>query len=67
LKAGKADEKKMERNIQFNWQSLVIEAIKHCEEQNLTAVLFGVSRPALNSFEKEKTGIKILKALGLAY
>jgi DNA-binding XRE family transcriptional regulator len=67
----------MERNIQLNWQSLVIEAIKRRKEQNLTqeqlAVLAGVSKPTLNSFEQGKTAIKlntalkILKILGLAY
>ena len=65
----------MERNIQLNWQSLVIEAVKRRKEQGLTqeqmAVLAGVSKPTLNSFEQGKTNIrldsalKILKMLGL--
>jgi len=59
-----------------NWQSFVIEAVKRRKEQKLTqeqlAVLAGVSKPTLNSFEQGKTNIKldsalkILKVLGLA-
>ena len=53
----------MERNIQLNWQSFVIEAIKRRKEQKLTqeqlAVLAGVSKPTLNSFEQSKTTIKL--------
>ena len=69
----------MERDIfeplRLNWQDLIIEAIKRRKEQNLTqeqlAVLAGVSKPTLNSFERGKTSIKldsalkILQALGL--
>ena len=67
----------MERNIQLKWQSFVVEAIKRRKEQKLTqkqlAVLAGVSKPTLNSFEQCKTTIKldsalkILKVLGLAW
>jgi DNA-binding XRE family transcriptional regulator len=65
----------MERNIQLNWQGFVQEAVKHRKEQKLTqeqlAILAGVSKPTLNSFEQGKTTIKldsalkILKVLGL--
>lgn len=65
----------MERNIRLNWQSFVEEAVKRRKEQGLTqeqlAVLAGVSKPTLNSFEQEKTNIKldsafkILRVLGL--
>lgn len=65
----------MERNIQLNWGSFVQEAIKRRKEQRLTqeqlAILAGVSKPTLNSFERGKTTIKldnalkVLKALGL--
>ncbi len=65
----------MERNIRLNWQNLVEEAVKRRKEQKLTqeqlAVLAGVSKPTLNSFEQGKTSIKldsaikILKVLGL--
>lgn len=65
----------MERNIRLNWQSFVEEAVKRRKEQGLTqeqlAVLAGVSKPTLNSFEQGKTNIKldsafkILKVLGL--
>ena len=66
----------MERNIRLNWQSFVEEAIKRRKEQKLTqeqlAILAGVSKPTLNSFEQGKTTIKldsafkILKVLGLS-
>lgn len=65
----------MERNIRLNWQSFVEEAAKRRKEQGLTqeqlAVLAGVSKPTLNSFEQGKTNVKldsafkILKILGL--
>lgn len=64
----------MERNIRLNWPKLVEEAIKRRKEQRLTqaqlAVLAGVSKPMLNSFEQGKTNItlenamKILRWLG---
>lgn len=66
----------MERNIRLNWQSFIEEAVKRRKEQKLTqeqlAILAGLSKPTLNSFEQGKTTIKlesalkILKALGLA-
>ena len=65
----------MERNIQLNWQGFVQEAVKRRKEQKLTqeqlAILAGVGKPTLNSFEQGKTTIKldsalkILKVLGL--
>jgi DNA-binding XRE family transcriptional regulator len=66
----------MERNIRLDWPSLVEEAIKRRKEQRFTqeqlAILAGVSKPTLVSFEKGKTTItlanamKILHMLGLA-
>lgn len=66
----------MERHIRLNWSALVEEAIKRRKEQKLTqeqlAVLAGVSKPTLNSFEQGKTtikldsAIKILRMLGLS-
>lgn len=66
----------MECNVRLDWQSFVVEAVKRRKEQRLTqeqlAVLAGVSKPTLNSFEQGKTNlrldsaIKILKMLGLA-
>lgn len=65
----------MERNIRLNWQSFVEEEVKRRKEQGLTqeqlAVLAGVSKPTLNSFEQGKTNIKldsafkVLSVLGL--
>ena len=65
----------MERNIRLNWQALVEEAIKRRKEQSLTqeqlALLAGVSKPTLNTFEQGKLNItlesamKILKMLAL--
>ena len=65
----------MERNIRLNWQNFVEAAVRRRKEQKLTqeqlAVLAGVSKPTLNSFEQGKTTIKldsalkILKVLGL--
>jgi len=65
----------MDRHIRLNWSGLVEEAIKRRKEQKLTqeqlAVLAGVSKPTLNSFEQGKTtikldsAIKILRMLGL--
>lgn len=66
----------MDRHIRLNWSALVEEAIKRRKEQKLTqeqlAVLAGVSKPTLNSFEQGKTtiklesAIKILRMLGLS-
>ena len=66
----------MERNIRLNWQGFVEAAVRRRKEQKLTqeqlAVLAGVSKPTLNSFEQGKTTIKldsalkILRVLGLA-
>lgn len=66
----------MERNIRLDWQVLIVEAIARRKEQKLTqeslAVLAGVSKPTLNSFEQGKTTItlesalKILRSLGLS-
>lgn len=66
----------MDRHIRLNWYGLVEEAIKRRKEQKLTqeqlAVLAGVSKPTLNSFEQGKTtikldsAIKILRMLGLS-
>lgn len=66
----------MERNICLNWPKLVEEAVKRRKEQHLSqekmALLIGVSKPTLNSFEQGKTNItlknclKILHSLGLA-
>ena len=65
----------MERNIRLNWSALIQEAINRRKAQRLTqeqlAVLAGVSKPTLNSFEQGKVSIKldsavkILTALGL--
>jgi DNA-binding XRE family transcriptional regulator len=66
----------MERNIFLDWQGFVAEAVKRRKELRMTqqefAMLAGVSKPTLNSFEQGKTNIKldnalkILKMLGLA-
>ena len=66
----------MEPNIRLNWPDLVQEAIKRRKEQRLSqeqlAILVGMSKPTLNSFEWGKTHItlenamKILRSLGLA-
>ncbi len=66
----------MERDLRLNWPALVEEAIKRRKQQRLTqeqfALLVGVSKPTLNSFEQGKTTItlenalKILRWLGLA-
>lgn len=66
----------MERNLCLDWQALVSEAIKRRKEQRLTqeqlALLAGVSKPTLNSFEQGKTtltldsALKILQSLGLS-
>ena len=65
----------MERNIRLNWPDFVEEAIKRRKMQGLTqeqlAILSGVSKPTLNSFEQGKmtvsleNALKILRALGL--
>ena len=66
----------MEQNIRLNWPNLVQEAIKRRKEQKLTqmqiAVLAGVSKPTVNTFEQGNTNItlknaiKILELLALA-
>jgi transcriptional regulator with XRE-family HTH domain len=66
----------MEQNIHLDWPALVKEAINRRHEQHLTqeklAVIAGVSKPTLNSFEQGRTSItldkalRILKSLGLA-
>ncbi len=66
----------MERNVQFNWQEIVKEAIARRKQQGLTqkqlAVLAGVSGPTVNSFEQGKSSItlgsafKILRCLGIS-
>lgn len=57
----------MERNLRLNWASFVEEAIKRRKEQKLTqeqlAVLAGVSKPTLSSFEQKQTSIKLESAL----
>ncbi len=65
----------MERNIRLNWPDLVKEAVKRRKSQRLTqeklAILAGVSKPTLNSFEQGRTtltlasALKILHILGL--
>ncbi len=65
----------MERNIRLNWPDFVEEAVKRRKLQGLTqeqlAILSGVSKPTLNSFEQGKTtvslenALKILRTLGL--
>jgi transcriptional regulator with XRE-family HTH domain len=65
----------MERNIFLDWQGFVNEAVKRRKEMKLTqeefALLVGISKPTLNSFEQGKTNIKldnvlkILTMLGL--
>jgi DNA-binding XRE family transcriptional regulator len=57
----------MERNIFLDWQGFVSEAVKRRKEMKLTqeefALLAGVSKPTLNSFEQGKTNIKLDNAL----
>lgn len=65
----------MERYVRLNWQDVVKQAIKRRKEERLTqdqlAVLAGVSKPTLNSFEqghttlKLESAMKILRVLGL--
>lgn len=65
----------MERYVRLNWQDVVKQAIKRRKEERLTqdqlAVLAGVSKPTLNSFEqghttlKIESAMKILRVLGL--
>lgn len=65
----------MERNIRLNWQEFVKEAVRRRKADGFTqeqlAVLAGVSKPTLNSFEQGKTSLtlesalKILRALGM--
>lgn len=65
----------MERNLRLDWPALVEEAIKRRKQQKLTqeqlAILAGVSKPTLNSFEQGRTNLnlsnalKILQCLGL--
>lgn len=57
----------MEQYVRLNWQNLVEEAVKRRKEQKLTqnqlAILAGVSKPTLNSFEQGKINIKVESAL----
>ncbi len=57
----------MERNIFLDWQGFVNEAVKRRKEMKLTqeefALLVGISKPTLNSFEQGKTNIKLDNAL----
>lgn len=57
----------MERKLRLNWNVLVKEAVKRRKESCLTqeqlALLSGVSKPTLNSFEQGKTNIKLESAL----
>lgn len=65
----------MERNLFLNWSDLVDEAVRRRKSQRFTqaqlAILAGVSKPTLNSFERKKTSItlesalKILRTVGL--
>lgn len=65
----------MEQNFFLNWQAFVQEAVARRKGQKLSqeklAVLAGVSKPTLNSFEQGKTSItldsalKILSSLGM--
>ena len=58
---------KMERYILFNWADFVDEAIKRRKSRRITqekmAVLAGVSKSTLNSFEQGKTTITLENAL----
>ncbi len=53
----------LKKSENLNWQSFVQKAIKRRKEQKLTqeqlAVLAGVSKPTLNSFEQGKTTIRL--------
>lgn len=57
----------MEWNLFLDWQGFVSEAVKRRKEIKLTqeefALLVGVSKPTLNSFEQGKTNIKLDNAL----
>lgn len=57
----------MERSLRLDWQGLVEEAVRRRKEQKLTqeqlAVLAGVSKPTLNSFEQGKTSLKLASAM----
>lgn len=65
----------MEQNLCLNWQAFVQEAVARRKGQKLSqeslAVLAGISKPTLNSFEQGKTSItldsalKILHSLGM--
>ncbi|MBM3610542.1 MAG: helix-turn-helix transcriptional regulator [Alphaproteobacteria bacterium] len=65
----------MERYVRLNWQDVVKQAIKRRKEERLTqdqlAILAGISKPTLNSFEQAHTtlklesAMKILRVLGL--
>lgn len=65
----------MERYVRLNWQDVVKQAVKRRKEEKLTqdqlAVLAGVSKPTLNTFEqghttlKIESAMKILRVLGL--
>lgn len=57
----------MERNLCLDWQALVREAVARRKQQRFTqeqlAVLAGVSKPTLNTFEQGKTSMSLTKAL----
>ncbi len=57
----------MEWNLFLDWQGFVSEAVKRRKEMKLTqeefALLVGVSKPTLNSFEQGKINIKLDNAL----
>ncbi len=69
-------ERDFSKSGRLNWQNFVEETVRRRKEQKFTqeqlAVLAGVSKPTLNSFEQGKTTInldsamKILKVLGLS-
>jgi DNA-binding XRE family transcriptional regulator len=56
----------MERNLCLDWQALVQEAVARRKQQRFTqeqlAVLAGVSKPTLNTFEQGKTNMSLTKA-----
>lgn len=61
----------MEPHIRLNWQSFVKEAVRRRKDQKLTqeqlAVLAGVSKPTLNSFEQGKTTLRLDSALKILH
>ena len=66
----------MESNLGLNWSYFIEQAVKRRKEKRFTqeklAVLVGVSKPTLSSFEQGKTtvtlesALKILRSLGLS-